>query len=74
MEITGSHETMELLLVPAQRLLRLVSRLSLRQLTSSKRGPKPTTPKGHVTGSIARSHVATDRVIKESTISAAQSD
>lgn len=47
-----------------QRLLRLAGRLSPRQLATAKRGPKPTTPKGHVADSIAKSHVATDRVLK----------
>ncbi len=76
-EITSSYEAMVRLLPPEhlpcadddpaqllQRLLRLTSRLSPRQLATSKRKPKPAVPKGYVDGSIARSHVATDRMLK----------
>jgi len=54
-------------LPPCQRMERLVllaARLKPRQLTTSKRAPKPQVPKGFVEGSLARSHVATARVIK----------
>ena len=47
-----------------ERLLLLAARLKPRQLTTSKRAPKPQVPKGFVDGSLARSHVATARVIK----------
>lgn len=76
-EITSSYEAMARLLPPEhlpcadddpmqllQRLLRLASRLSPRQLATSKRAPKPAAPKGYVDGSIARSHVATARMLK----------
>jgi hypothetical protein len=46
-----------------QRLLQLAARLRPRQLASSKRKPKPKLPKGYVDASIARSHVATARLI-----------
>ena len=47
-----------------ERLLLLAARLKPRQLATSKRAPKPKAPKGFVDGSLARSHVATARVIK----------
>lgn len=48
-----------------QRLLALAARLSPKQLTTSKRGPKTGRPNaGYVSDSIASSHVSTDRVIK----------
>lgn len=47
-----------------QRLLRLAQRLKPRQLATSKRAPKSAAAKGYVHGSIARSHVATHRVLK----------
>lgn len=47
-----------------RRLLQLAARLKPRQLNSSKRQPKPKVSKGYVDGSIARSHVATARLIK----------
>ena len=47
-----------------ERLLLLAARLKPRQLATSKRAPKPKAPKGFVDGGIARSHVATARVIK----------
>lgn len=54
-------------LAPCQfmgRLLLLAVRLKLRQLTTSKRAAKPQIPKVFVDGGLARSHVATSRVIK----------
>jgi IS4 transposase len=77
-EITSGYEAMALALPPEhlpcasdlpppqlmQRLLTLAARLKPKQLASSKRAPKPKLPKGYVDGSIARSHVATARVIK----------
>lgn len=48
-----------------ERLLRLASRMSPRQLATSKRKPKVVQAKGYVQGSIARAHVSTDRVLKE---------
>lgn len=54
-------------LAPCQlmdRLLRLAARLKPRQLATSKRAPKQQAPKGFVDGALARSHVATARVIK----------
>jgi len=47
-----------------ERLLLLAARLKPRQLTSSKRAPKPQVPKGFVDGALASSHVATARAIK----------
>ncbi|MCD9008252.1 IS4 family transposase, partial [Luteimonas sp. XNQY3] len=78
-EIASTYESM-LLILPAehlpcadddpqrllQRLLLLATGLSPRQLTTSKRGPKTSlTSAGYVSGSIARSHVSTRRVLKE---------
>ena len=51
------HQLMELLLL-------LAARLKPRQLTTSKRVPKKHIIKGFVDGALARSHVATPRVIK----------
>ena len=45
-------------------LLLLGSRMSPKQLATSKRKPKNVQPKGYVDGSIARSHVSTARVLK----------
>ncbi len=78
-EIVSTYESMSLVLPPEhlpcadddplrllQRLLLLASRLSPRQLATSKRGPKTTSAnEGYVSGSIARSHVSTKRVIRE---------
>lgn len=47
-----------------QRLLLLASRLSPKQLATSKRAPRSSAPKGYVNGHVARSHVSTDRVLK----------
>ncbi|MFT4267207.1 MAG: IS4 family transposase, partial [Xenophilus sp.] len=47
------------------RLLRLASRMSPRQLATSRRTPKAAQAKGYVEGSLARSHVATARVLKQ---------
>ncbi len=77
-EITSGYEVMALALPPEylpcaanlpppqlmQRLLELAARLKPKQLASSKRAPKPQVPKGYADGSVARSHVATVRVIK----------
>ena len=48
-----------------ERLLLLASRLSPKQLATSKRKPKSPQTKGYVDGSIARSHVSTARVLKQ---------
>ena len=77
-EINSGYEAMALALPPEhlpqvdglppcqlmERLLLLAARLKPRQLATSKRAPKPKAPKGFVDGGIARSHVATARVIK----------
>ena len=47
-----------------ERLLRLASRMSPKQLATSKRKPKVARAKGYVDGSIARSHVSTARLLK----------
>ena len=47
------------------RLLLLASRMSPRQLATSKRKPKPTQAKGYVDASIARAHVSTARVLQQ---------
>lgn len=77
-EITSTYEAMMLTLPPEylpcadddpgrllQRLLLLATRLSPRQLATSKRASKSSAPKGYVQGHIARSHVSTDRVLKD---------
>lgn len=48
----------------AQRLLGLAGRISLKQVATSKRGPKIDKPKGYVDGSVARAHVSTARVLE----------
>ena len=48
-----------------ERLLRLGSRMSPKQLAASKRKPKSAQAKGYVEGAIARSHVSTARVLKQ---------
>ncbi len=50
----------------AAYLLTLVQRISPRQVATSKRAPKVDKPKGFVEGSVARAHVSTARVLKES--------
>lgn len=47
------------------RLLLLGSRMSPKQLATSKRKPKDAQAKGYADGSIARSHVSTARVLKQ---------
>lgn len=47
-----------------QRLLRLAGHLRPKQLATNKRAPKPDKPKGYVDGNVARSHVATARMLK----------
>lgn len=47
-----------------QRLLVLARRIILRQVATSKRGPKIEKPKGWVTGDKARAHISTARVLK----------
>ena len=47
----------------AQRLLRLARNIDPRQVATSKRKPKPKTPKGYVNGKTARKHVATARLL-----------
>lgn len=77
-EINSGYEAMALALPPEhlpqvgelapcqlmQRLLGLAARLKPRQLATSKRAPKPKVPKGFVDGALARSQVATARVIR----------
>ena len=46
----------------AERLLTLARCINPRQLATSKRKPKPKTPKGHVDAKTAPTHVATARV------------
>lgn len=78
-EIVSSYESMIMLLpsehLPCadddpqhllQRLLKLASRLSPKQLATSKRGPKNSRANaGYVDGTVARSHVSTARLIAE---------
>lgn len=47
------------------RLLLLASRMSARQLSTSKRKPKNAQAKDYVDGAIARSHVSTARILKQ---------
>lgn len=47
-----------------RRLLRLARHIPAKQVATSKRGPKIDKGKGYVDGTIARSHVSTDRVLK----------
>jgi len=47
------------------RLLLLASRMSARQLATSKRKPKTAQAKGYVDAATARSHVSTARVLKQ---------
>lgn len=49
----------------AQRLLELARCIDPRRLTTHKRGPKVSKPKGYVDGAIARAHVSTARVLKQ---------
>ena len=48
-----------------ERLLRLASRMSPKQLATSKRKPKVVHAKGYVDGAIARAHVSTARLLKK---------
>ncbi|WP_165493706.1 transposase, partial [Phytopseudomonas daroniae] len=78
-EIVSSYESMIMLLpsehLPCadddpqhllQRLLQLASRLSPKQLTTSKRGPKKSRANaGYVDGTTARAHASTARLIAE---------
>lgn len=48
-----------------KRLLRLASRMSPKQLATSKRKPKVAQTKGYVDGAVARAHVSTARVLKK---------
>ena len=48
-----------------EHLLRLARRMNPKQLATSKRKPKLAQAKGYVEGSIARSHVSTARVLKQ---------
>ena len=50
--------------VLADRLLELARRLDPRRLTTHKRGPKLKKPKGYTSTAVARSHVATARVLE----------
>ena len=47
----------------ARHLVLLGSRMSPKQLATSKRKPKAAQAKGYVDGSIARSHVSTARIL-----------
>jgi len=49
----------------AQRLLELGRRINPKRLTTHKRGPKISKPKGYVDGATARAHVSTARVLKQ---------
>jgi IS4 transposase len=49
----------------AERLLQLAHHIDPRQVSTSKRKPKPKTPKGYVDGQTARAHVATARVLAQ---------
>ena len=49
----------------AERLLSLARHISPRQVATSKRKPKPKTPKGYVDGKTARAHVATARILAQ---------
>ena len=46
-----------------ERLLQLARRIDPKRVATSKRGPKPKTPKGYVDGKTARAHLATARVM-----------
>ena len=49
----------------AERLIALAQHISPRAVATSKRKPKPKTPKGYVDGKTARSQVATARVLAQ---------
>lgn len=49
----------------AERLLSLARRIDPLQVATSRRKPKPKTPKGYVDGRTARSHVATARILAQ---------
>jgi hypothetical protein len=49
----------------AERLLTLARRINPSQVATSKRKPKPKTPKGYVDGNTARAHVATARILAQ---------
>lgn len=49
----------------AERLLTLARRINPCQVATSKRKPKPKTPKGYVDGKTARAHVATARILAQ---------
>lgn len=49
-----------------QRLLELARRVDPKRVATAKRGPKIDKPKGYVDGATARTHVSTDRVLKQS--------
>lgn len=48
-----------------ERLLCLARHINPRQVATSKRKPKPKTPKGYVDGKTARAHVATARLLAQ---------
>ncbi len=52
----------------AKRLLTLARRINPSQVATSKRKPKPKTPKGYVDGKTARAHVATARILAQAGI------
>jgi IS4 transposase len=79
LQVRGSYEGMLIAVPPehwpspheagpdrlAERLLCLARHIDPRQVATSKRKPKPKTPKGYVDGRTARSHVATERVLTQ---------
>ena len=78
-QVKGSYEGMTIALPPecwpswqqadpvglAERLLSLARNIDPRQVATSKRKPKPKTPKGYVDGKTARAHVATARALAQ---------
>ncbi len=48
-----------------ERLLTLARRINPSQVATSKRKPKPKTPKGYVDAKTARAHVATARILAQ---------
>lgn len=79
LQIKGSYEGLMIAVPPehwpspqpanpvglAERLLTLARRINPRQVATSKRKPKPKTPKGYVDAKTARTHVATARVLAQ---------
>ena len=81
LQVRGSYEGMLVAVPPehwpspheagpdrlAERLLSLAlaRHIDPRQVATSRRKPKPKTPKGYVDGRTARSHIATERVLTQ---------